>query len=381
MDMWQLNLRHLGAVAAIGRLGSVSAAADTVNLTQPAITQALGKLETQFGIALFERRPDGMKSTEAATVLSARIESALAHIASPRVTMAQLRALIAFADAGSYAGASSATGLAQPSLHRAVSDLSVALRRPMTERRGKGLMLTDQGRRTVRTFRLARAELQAALSEIENLKGREVGRIAVGAMPLSRAKLLPAAVTAFHRLHPEMGISITEGSWTDLIEPLRDGDLDLLIGALRDTSPGDDIVQVPMFEDQLVVLGRKGHPLANAHPDIADLARYPWTIAAKGVPLRAQWEKIFSEAGVAIPHVPVECGSVVTIRQILLDSDFLTLLSPDQVAVELEAAWLQIICDAPVGLVRTIGVTNREGWRPTALQRAFVETLHNISTS
>lgn len=381
MQLWQLNLRHLGAAAAICRLGSVSAAAEAVSLTQPAITQALRKLEAQIGMALFERRPDGMEPTEAARLLTQRVDTALAHIASPRVTMAQLRALIAFADAGSYAGASIDTGLAQPSLHRAVGDLSVALRRPMTERRGKGLALTDPGRRTVRTFRLARAELQAALAEIENLKGREVGRITIGAMPLSRAKLLPAAVTAFHREHPEIAISIAEGSWAELIEPLRDGDLDLLIGALRDPSPGDDVEQQEMFEDRLVILGRKGHPLSGKNPDTAALAQYPWTIAAKGVPLRAQWERIFADAGVAVPDVPVECGSVITIRQILMDSDFLTLLSPDQVAVELEAGWLEIICDAPEGLTRTIGVTIRADWRPTALQRAFVETLNRIGSS
>lgn len=381
MTLWQFNLRHLGAAAAICRLGSVSAAAEAVSLTQPAITQALGKLETQLGMPLFERRSDGMEPTGGARLLTERVEAALAHIASPRVTMAQLRALIAFADAGSYAGASIDTGLAQPSLHRSVSDLSVALRRPMTERRGKGLALTEQGRRTVRNFRLARAELQAGLAEIGSLKGREVGRIAVGAMPLSRARLLPAAVTAFHRAHPEIAIAIAEGSWAELIEPLRDGDLDLLIGALRDPSPGDDVKQTPMFEDRLVILGRKRHPLSGTRPDISDLARYPWTIAAKGVPLRAQWERIFAGTGVAIPDVPVECGSVITIRQILMDSDFLTLLSPDQVAVELEAGWLDIICDAPEGLVRTIGVTTRTEWRPTALQRAFIDTLRQIQPS
>ena len=266
MNLWHLNLRHLRAASEICRLGSVSAAADAVSLTQPAITQGLGKLEELLGLPLFERRPDGMEATPAAQLLARRVEAALAHIASPRVTMAQLRALIAFADAGSYPGASAATGLAQPSLHRAVNDLSVALRRPMTERRGKGLAVTESGRRVVRSFRLARAELEAALSELENLKGRETGRIAIGAMPLSRARLLPAAVTAFHRHYPQCRIAIVEGSWAELIEPLRDGDLDLLIGALRDPSPGDDVVQRPLFDDRPIVLGRTGHPLSGARP-------------------------------------------------------------------------------------------------------------------
>lgn len=379
MNVWQINLRHARAAAEVYRLGTVSAAAGSVSLTQPAITQALAKLEAQLGVSLFERRPDGMVPTAAAHLLVPRVEAALAQIASPRVTMAQLRALIAIADAGSYPGASATTGLAQPSLHRAVNDLSVVLRKPVTERRGKGLALTDTGNRLVRAFRLARAELEAALAEIEGLKGRETGRIAIGAMPLSRARLLPAAVTAFYRCHPHFRIAIAEGSWSELIEPLRDGDLDLLIGALRDPPPGEDLIQTPLFDDRPVILGRKGHPLSGTTPDLAALARYPWTVAPPGAPLRAQWGRMFREAGVAPPSVPVECGSVITIRQILLDSDFLTLLSPDQVAVELEAGWLTKICDAPAGLVRTIGITTRSGWRPTAMQQAFLQQLVAIS--
>lgn len=371
-----LNLRHLASLAATARLGSLSAAAQAISLTQPALTQGLAKLERQFGEPLFERRPGGMVPTPPAKMLAPRIEAALAHIASPRVTMAQMRALIALADAGSYPGASAATGLSQPTLHRAVGDLSIGLRRVLVERRGKGIAFTEAGRRTVRAFRLARAELVAGLSEVAALRGRETGRVAVGAMPLSRARLLPAAVTAFHRAHPHVEIRIVEGSHAELIEPLRDGDIDLLIGALRDPAPGDDVVQMPLFEDQPVVIARAGHALAKER-DItpALLANYPWTISAPGTPLRLLWERMFARADVPLPLVPVECGSVITIRQMLLDSDFLTLLSPDQVAVELEAGWLTQVGEPPAELRRIIGVTIRSGWRPTGMQQHFLDQV------
>ncbi|MFM6854857.1 MAG: LysR family transcriptional regulator, partial [Sphingopyxis sp.] len=198
MTLWSLNLRHLRAVATISHLGSINAAAKAVNLTQPAITQALGKLEEQLGLPLFVRRHDGMIPTDATALIVPRIDAALAHVASPRVTMGQMRALIAFADTGSYAGAAAATGLAQPSLHRAIGDLSLALKRTLLERRGKGLALTEAGHRTSRAMRLARAEIAAGLSELDALKGRESGVITIGAMPLSRAHILPGTVTAFY---------------------------------------------------------------------------------------------------------------------------------------------------------------------------------------
>ncbi|WP_068074819.1 LysR substrate-binding domain-containing protein [Novosphingobium lentum] len=375
MSIWQFNLRHLAAAANIAELGTINAAALAVNLSQPAITQALGRIEAQLGLPLFERRHNGMVPTEAAGVLVPRIRAALTHIASPHVTMARLRALLALADAGSYAGASIITGLSLPSLHRAVNDLALAMRRPLVVRRGKGVMLTEAGTLVARRFRLARGELETGLSEIAALNGHETRRIAIGAMPLSRARVLPAAVTRFLRRHPNVRISITEGARSDLVEPLRNGTLDLMIGALREPLVEPEFAQRALFRDMPAVIGRKGHPLEATAPGLADLARYPWTIAARGAPLRDSWERLFSEAGCPPPPVPVESGSVMTIRQILIDSDFLTLLSPDQVEVELQAGWLARIADLPPALGRTIGVTTRAGWRPTRLQDQFFADL------
>ena len=365
----------------IMRHGSISAAADAVNLTQPAITQGLAKLEAQLGLQLFERIADGMSPTDAITLLAPRIDQALKHIASTRVTMAQIRAFLVVAGQGSYPAASEVSGLAQPSLHRSIANLAIALKRKLLERRGQGIALTSYGRVVVRNFRLARAELIAGLSELESLKGRETGTISIGAMPLCRARLLPEAIGIFYKTYPRSEIKIVEGSHAELIEPLRDGELDLLIGALREPHPGNDVVQTPLFEDQPAIIGRYDHPLLNNNGNPAQLANYPWIIAAPGTPLRTLWEQMFTSLGVSCPVVPIECGSVITIRQIMLKSDFLTLLSPDQVAVELEAGWLSQIGEPPKGLCRTIGVTVRSGWRATAMQRHFLEILENKAIS
>ncbi len=372
-----MNLRHLRAMAAIARLGSITAAAQAISITQPAITQALAKLESQLDHQLFERHPNGMTLMPAARIFAPRVETALRHVGSRRVTMASLRALIALADAGSYAEASASTGLAQPSLHRAVRDLSLALKRSLVERRGKGITLTEQGRRTVRAFRLARAELESGLSELSVLSGRETGRISIGAMPLCRARLLPSAVARFYEKHSESEVVIVEGSMRELIEPLRDGVIDVMIGALRPVAPADDVEQSALFVDRLVVLGRKDHPLAKQKASVTTdkLADFPWVISAPGTPLRVLWEQMFAGAGVAPPRIPVESASVIANREILRKSDFLTLLSADQVAVELEAGWLTTLCEAPGNLQRTIGTTTRTGWRPTAMQSSFLGTL------
>jgi DNA-binding transcriptional LysR family regulator len=370
-----LNLRHLRAVLAVHHHGSISSAARDVNLTQPAITQGLARVEQQLGGPLFERSSSGMAATPAAEVLVPRIATALDRISSSRVTAAQVRAFLALARSGSYAAAARAVGTSEPSLHRAVRDLSVALGRELVERRGRGVVLTRRGSEVARAFALATAELNAGIEEVAALAGRETGRIAIGAMPLCRARLLPAAIARFHASYPDYRIIVAEGSHAELIGPLRDGELDLLIGALRDPVPGPDLEQTFLFEDRPVIVGRAGHPLADTPASIASLASYPWSVAGPGAPLREHWEAMFIAHGLSVPDVPVECGSVITIRQLMMSSDFLTMLSPDQVAVELEAGWLTVICPSPSEVVRSIGITTRLDWRPTPLQRRFLGEL------
>jgi DNA-binding transcriptional LysR family regulator len=290
-----------------------------------------------------------------------------------------LRALLALADSGSYLGASIKTGLAVPTLHRAVKDLSLSLRKTLVERRSNAVVLTEPGRALARAFRLARVELEAGLAEIEALKGREIRRITVGAMPLSRARILPSAVTQFLKRHPLVRIAIAEGARAELVEPLRNGMIDMMIGALRHPLVEPDLAQVPLFEDEPIIVARHDHPLAGSRPDLAALARYPWILPGSGAPLRDSWDAMFAQVGVPTPPVPVESGSVMTIRQVLIESDFLTLVSPDQVAVELEARWLTSLGTVPSAFHRVIGVTTRASWRPTAVQAEFLADLNAVA--
>src|SRR3546814_17857882 len=101
--------------------------------------------------------------------------------------MGQLRGRVGVGDGGSDISARAATGLSQPSLHRAVRELEAASGLTLFVRRGRGVAITSAGRIVVRAFRLARNELQNGLYEIAALEGPAVGRIVIGAMPLARA--------------------------------------------------------------------------------------------------------------------------------------------------------------------------------------------------
>lgn len=61
----RLKLRQLRVVLAVDELGSVTAAAEHLFVTQAAISKAIGELETQIGTALFERSGRGIVPTDA----------------------------------------------------------------------------------------------------------------------------------------------------------------------------------------------------------------------------------------------------------------------------------------------------------------------------
>lgn len=63
------DLHHLKAFATIVKAGSLGQAAALLHITQPALSRTIKRLETQAGVALFERHAKGMQLTEFGRVL------------------------------------------------------------------------------------------------------------------------------------------------------------------------------------------------------------------------------------------------------------------------------------------------------------------------
>lgn len=388
MDVFEFNLRHLRALAAVRDLGGISAAAASVNLSQPAVTQAIAKIEAQAGVRMFERHPSGMTATDAGHLLAGRVDAAVVALAEGwraikgaadadrLVTMAQVRALLALADAGSYVGAAEAAGLSQPSIHRAVADLERLCGCDLANRHGRGVALTRGGTRLARAFRLAVKELEAALHELAILGGRDSGAVRIGAAAPAITRMVPLAAARFHAQHAAVAIEICEGSQASLISKLRDGSLDCVVGPLEKAAQGVDLVQEVLFEEAIAVVARADHPLAGkGQPGLARLASFPWAVGAEGTPLREQWRRMFLNGGLYPPEAPICCASVAAIRALIAQSDFLALLSPEEVRLELESGLLATV-GQPLGETsRSIGLATRKDWYPTPAQATFLDEL------
>jgi LysR family transcriptional regulator, regulator for genes of the gallate degradation pathway len=396
------NLRHLCALRAVVEGGSVSAAARAMHLSQPALTQAITALEREFGATLFDRTARGMEPTEAGRVCAERVARALERIeaavaasglpsrdgrsAMRGITAGQLYALLSIIEAGGFGPAARTVGITRATLHRAARELERRMSVPLLETTSHGLRPTREALRLALQVQLAIAELAQARAEVASLCGAERGETVIGAMPLARSRIVPEAVLRFASHRPFHRISILDGPYESLLDALRRGRADVLVGALRDSVPAD-VVQEVLFEDPLSIIVRKGHPLekmargGRRAPPPEALSQFPWIAPRPGSPLRRHFERLFRGVPRGPPAAPIECNSLIAARALLLSSDRAMLLSSQQAHHELLAGELVALPHPAGRVVREIGLTLRKDWRPTDAQAEFLETLRSIARS
>ena len=397
MQASRLNLRHLRAFCEVAELGSISRAAEKIHLSQPAVTQAIAKLETQLGAALFERTGDGLFLTEPGQLFLMRVQTALHQIAQGarltapgsqrsqgdrrgsfdhRITSAQLRALVAVSKTGNFSLAARQLGMSQPALYRTARSLENVSDIQFYEVVSQGVVLTRAAARLARFTRLAFSELEQGLVDIEDWQGRDTGRIVIGTLPLARTFVLPNAINALLAERPDVDFSVVDGPYDDLLHALRHGDIDMLVGALRDPVPVEDIEQLPLFDDRLAIVARPTHPLVgSSRLRLKDLTSFPWIVPRTGTPTRENFEMIFAGRDEIRPRLVVEASSLILIRGLLTDSDSLALISAHQIRHEENLNVLRRLDFKVPAAPRQIGLTLRENWRPTASQKRMIELL------
>jgi DNA-binding transcriptional LysR family regulator len=379
-------------------MGSISKAAESVHRSQSALTMAVRNIERAIGERLFERGPAGVFPTAAGRLFLARIERAfdwlrraLQGLPGRRgrrsgrelyraVTSTQLRALIAVVQQGGFSLAARHLGLSQPSVHRAARDLEHVLGKALFRSAAHGVEPTREARHLARYANLAFYEIRQGLEEVDELHGRAGGRLSVASLPLARTSLLPESISRILARHPGLQVRIVDGPYPELLQELRMGQVDLIIGALRTPNPATDIQQELLFEVPLSIVGRAGHPLLSGKPPGADvLARLEWIMPRAGTPAREHIAAFFKRQGVDGPAHIIECSSLVTTRGLLLRSDRVALLSADQVRFEVESGRLALLRKDLPGTRRAIGLSTRIDWKPTPVQQEYLVLLRALA--
>lgn len=385
------NLRHLRAFAVVAETKSVTKAADIIYLSQPTITQAINKLESSFGCDLFDRVNNGMFATSAGKLLFDRVlraqdlitQSLKSHSNGPaaerllhNINTTQLKALIALAKTNNFTIASRNQGVSVSSIHRSARDLEQLMPVSMFEKTSFGVALTKPATSLAQAAQLAFQEIHQAYVEIQALNNKEVGQFVIGSMPLSRTYILPRVINHITNLYPNFKISIIDGPYEDMLQGLRHGEIDILIGALRHPTPSKDVEQRKLFSAPLCILVGDHHPLAKQTTITeTQLADYPWIVPRNGTPTRIAFEKLFNDADITAPQQLVETGSHNLIRELLLDSNRIAIISEHQMHRELELGLVKKLPMEIPATDRDVGITQRIGWHPTQRQQEVLDLI------
>ena len=390
-DIQRPNLRRLVMFDAVIRSGSTGSAARLLGLSQPAVSDALSKLEAETGTRLLDRGAGGSIGTAAGKLLHRRvtrmlrqIEQGIAHVGevggtavdtravTRLLTTTQLRYHIAIAEQGSFRAAARYLGIAEPTLHRTARDFESGLKVPLYHRHLRGMAVTELGTHLAMRLRVALREIDQALAEIANAQGVAEGHISFGCLPMMPKQLLARAIGRMLRRHPGVQIEMEEGSHDYLMAGLRNGTTDFVIGALRGDGTASDLVETALFEDPYVVVARATHRLARASRiEDRDLSRQQWIIPPRSMPRYAAVEALFARLPKR-PGAVLETSSLAMMTSALAASDCLSLLSRSQALThEFNADIAVLPVDVPWSK-RLVGTTARAGWLPTRIQRRFL---------
>lgn len=223
------------------------------------------------------------------------------------ITLHQLRIFRAVADHLSFSSAALELRISQPSVSYQVKELESAIGLPLLDRLGKRVQLTEAGQvlygYTRRTLNL----LDEAALALEDLRGIRRGSLRIGASTTVGIYVIPAALGAFKKRHPDLVISLEIGARGSVQEKVLNNELDLAVVGPPLQDP--DLVSIPFLKDELVVVAPAGHPLARRTGlTLRDLREESFLMREPGSGTRWAVEKEARRAGVAL-RVGMELGS------------------------------------------------------------------------
>jgi LysR family transcriptional regulator of gallate degradation len=275
--------------------------------------------------------------------------------------------------------AARALGITQPAVSSAVKILESGAGTPLFHRSPRGLLLTSEGETFLLHVRRALNELRHISDDVAALRGHIQGNVTVGALPLGRTVILPEAIARVIARYPGVRVVTDESAYESLVGGLRAGDVDFILGALRPFDAQSGLENEKLMSEELVVLARKGHPLAGERGlTVKQLGSAQWVLPRRQSPARGLFESMFKRAKIKPPTPTVETADLAVIRGLLLRTDMLAVTSAQQLDYERQSGQLVAI-DVPTGQTsRDIGMTMRAGSTPSPAARALIDAIRQV---
>jgi len=256
----------------------------------------------------------------------------------------QLVLLIELARHGSVVHAAEAANLTQPAASKLLGELEHALGVQLFERLPRGVAPTEYGQVMMRRAGAALAEMDAAYQEVMELLSGMSGRVNVGTVLTPSAVLVPMAINRLKAHHARLHVSVSVDLSKVLIERLRAGDLDLVIGRILDSAVAAELNFEPITDEPHSLIVRANHPLLSlASHSLEELSRQGWILPPHGSILRDRLTAQFLSQGLEPPLETVETSSLPVIANLLMGSNMVAPLPEELVQPYLQAGMLAVL--------------------------------------
>ncbi|WP_019924345.1 LysR family transcriptional regulator [Duganella zoogloeoides] len=256
----------------------------------------------------------------------------------------KMRHLILLVELGrhaSIANAAAAARLTQPSASRLISDLEHVLGIQLFERMARGVVPTWAGKMLIRRAGVALAEMDAAHFEISTLLSGIGGRVAIGSVLTPATNILMQAIKLFKARSQKASLVVDFSTSKSMVERLLDGQLDMVLGRILDTSTVPLLNFEPITDEVHHLIVRATHPLVGrANLQLAELVEQSWIVPPAGSILRDRLTALFLSEGLDPPVETVETLSVPLVVSLVTNTDMLVALPKELVQAQLAAGEL-----------------------------------------
>ncbi|WP_394788191.1 LysR family transcriptional regulator [Rhodoferax sp.] len=284
-----------------------------------------------------------------------------------------LRDLLAVAEQGSLRAAARELGMAQPAITRSIQELERELGVPLFERKARGAVPTAMGEAFIRRARSISNELLRARDEIEQLRGMTHGNLRVALSMVPHIAMLPYALRPFRQKYPNVRLDIIDAVFPTVATEISDGMIDCYIGPPPEYLPGELIAE-QLFLNTRVIMGRKGHPLAQAK-SLRELAQAEWVTTSITSKAEHELGPLFLQHGLPPPNLVLQAHSALTLIVSLLHSDLLTMLPVQWASFALTKDTLQAIEVVELLAAPPICIIQRAGLPLTPAAEYFCDLM------
>ncbi|MDX9873711.1 MAG: LysR substrate-binding domain-containing protein [Spongiibacteraceae bacterium] len=297
------------------------------------------------------------------------------------MNLKRLEYFMRVAELGSFSQAALMLNIAQSALSRQVRALEEELGTRLLERTGRGVLVTEAGRRLLEH---GTGILQQVERAREDMRGGELaGRVVVGIPPSIGRQLTLPLVAAFQQRLPHARLAIVEGLSTHISEWLATGRVD--IGLVHNPDPLQGIATTPLL-DEVLCLVSPGKPDGALPPlPLNALPQHALIVPDGAHTIRKLVEAQAALSGLKL-NIAWEVASVPSIIDLVSAGYGHGVLSAEAVRVSARAAELTIrpLCDPQLTSVLCLAVSSQKRRTPlvaeaAALLKQLVAELHAVT--